>query len=101
MKNVWIGLATVKQKKNVYILGRHVKGGFVNALALAKNSKDFSIQIKKALEELGLTMLKLEESEPFAARIANYKVEKILVTKAKEVEETGNVRFGTFDIYKE
>ena len=94
-KALWIGVARVVQAKRNGTLG-DADGAYVNVIALAAGKSDFRSQIKKALEELELTLVKLTGAELLAERLKQHTIHKDLHVLAKEVKRTGSLRFDVF-----
>lgn len=97
-KDLWIGLARVKQPASIDVLG-DADGAYVNVLALAANNLDFHSQVKGALAELGLTLSKLEDAETMASRLSKHSVDRELQKLSKEVTRTGALRFDVFQTF--
>lgn len=95
---VWIGLALVTQPKRGGALG-DADRAYVNVLALAVDEPDFRAQIRIALEELDLILMKLEELETMEARRSKYHVHKDLRRISEEVKRTGSPQFDVFQTF--
>jgi hypothetical protein len=74
-------------------------GAYVNVIALAAGRWDFRLQIKKALEELNLSLVKLADAELLADRLKKHPMHKQLHVLAKEVNRTGSIRFDVFQTF--
>lgn len=99
-KEVWIGLAHVSQQGRRGALGE-ADQAYVNTLALAASRSAFRSQIKKALEDLDLALIRLEDAEPLKIRLSKYRLDEGLLKLADEVRSAGLPRFGTlhsFDV---
>ena len=94
-KELWIGLARVKQNDRNGVLG-DADQAYTNVIGLAKNKIDFRSQVKQAVEALELELLRLEGAELLKSRVTESKVHKDLVTLAKKVEKNGKVGFDVF-----
>lgn len=97
-KEVWIGQALVKQPKRNGALG-DADRAYVNVLALARNGSDLRAQVREALNELGLTLIKVEDAETMKARLSKHSVHKDLHNLAGEVELTGSPQFDVFQTF--
>ena len=97
-KELWIGGARVIQKKRNGTLG-DADGAYVNVIALAAGRLDFRSQIKKALEELNLTLGRLTDAELLAERLKKHTMHRDLHVLAKEVKRTGSIRFDVFQAF--
>ena len=98
-KELWIGEAHVKQPNRDGVLG-DADQAYVNAIALAVDRSDLRSQIKQALKELDLELIRLQDAEPLAVRRSKYSIDPSLVGIAKDVKQTGSPRFSTFHAYK-
>jgi len=98
---IWICLAHVTANQDTESVLESGKKAYVNVLGYAINPLDFEIQIKNALDEMGLILLSIEDEEPFSVRISEWEVNDMILEKAKEVEQTKNIRFTTFHAYSE
>jgi len=94
-QEVWIGLVQVSQRDRTGPLG-DADQAFTNALALARSRTGFRSEVRKALEGLGLELLRLEEAEPMKTRMAKYKLGPELRRLAAEVKANGSPKFDTF-----
>jgi hypothetical protein len=94
-KALWIGAARVVQEIRNGTLG-DADGAYVNVIALAAGKSDFRSQIKKALEELGLTLVKLTGAELLGERLKRHTIHRDLHVLAKEVKRTGSLKFDVF-----
>ena len=97
-KALWIGGARVVQPKRHGTLG-DADGAYVNVIALAAGRSDFRLQIKNALEELNLTLVRLADAELLAERLEKHTMHKELHVLAKEVNRTGSIRFDVFHTF--
>src|SRR6185503_4106577 len=94
-KELWIGLAHVRQPNRNGVLG-DADRAYVNVIALAANKRNFRTQIKKALDELGLDLIKVEDAETMVMRLSKHSVHKELHSLAEEVKRNGSIRFDVF-----
>ena len=99
-ESVWIGLVGVFDESKEKIL-RGATGAYVNVLALATNAKDYSQQVRTALQSVGLKAFEFGEVEPFCDREAQFKVPRRLKRIAGEVARTGTVTCDEFFVFKE
>lgn len=97
-KDLWIGGARVRQPKRNGALG-DADEAYVNVIALAAGRADFRSQIKKALEELNLTLVRLADAELLAERLEKHTIHKGLHALAKEARRTGSIRFHVFHTF--
>ena len=97
-KEIWIGLALVKQPLRNGPLG-DADQAYVNVLALAIDGSDLRAQIREALKQLGLTLINLKDAETLKARLSKHSVHGDLRNLAEEVELTGALQFDTFQTF--
>ncbi len=97
-KEVWIGLALVKQRERDGALG-DADQAYVNVLAPAMDGLDFRAQVKQAVKELQLTLIRLDDAETMKARLSKHHIHKDLRNLAKEAERTGLARFDIFQTF--
>jgi hypothetical protein len=97
-RKLWIGLVCVKQIKRNGVLG-DAYGAYVNAIALAIDDSDFGSQVEKALGELDLELVSLEDIETLIARLSKHSIDEDLHRAAAEVKHTGSLAFGTFHTF--
>lgn len=97
-KDVWIGLALVKQHKRNGALG-DADQAYVNVLAPAIDGSDFRAKVRKALKELELTLIKLDDAETMKARLSKHHIHRDLRNLAKEAKQTGLPRFDIFQTF--
>jgi hypothetical protein len=98
MKELWIGLAHVKQQFRNGVLG-DADQAYVNVMALAKDSVDFHLQVKQAIHDLDLILIDLEDAETMASRLSKHSLHEDLSNLAEEVKQTGGVRFDVFQTF--
>jgi hypothetical protein len=78
------------------LLGK-AKGAFVNVMARAKSEAEFRDRVDKALADIGLVLVQIEECEQFAERRARAKVAAQLLTMERTLHRQPNdIVFGTF-----
>lgn len=99
-KEVWIGLVGVVPRPGNDLLGK-AKQGFVNILALAASTSEYGAQVERVLDELGLDVTEIEDSEPLSERLSKWTVDPEISRLAQEVNSTGFARFGTFHVYED
>lgn len=97
-KELWIGLAEVEPTSPNGVLG-DVRGGFTNAIAVARGRADFRAAVKRGLDDLGLRLIHLRESETLKTRLSKYSISEDVERAADEVKSTGEVGFGTFHTF--
>jgi hypothetical protein len=95
---LWIGLAQISSSLDNGLLEQG-KGAYVNVLAIATNHPDFTDKVKKAITDLGLDFVNIEEVEPFSERIKNYEMNEKIINLAIEVNKTKELRFGDFHTF--
>ncbi len=95
---IWIGLAEVVALPGCKRLGSG-KGAFVKVALWADSDADFYSKAKRAISELDLHLLELEEREPVAERLsrAGDEMTQMAETARKNPED---VVFGTFHIWQ-
>ena len=59
----------------------------------------FGKGIEQELAKLGLRLIRLENAEPLADRLAKYTIDNELKDLAQRVGKTDSVGFGTFDAF--
>jgi hypothetical protein len=94
-KELWIGSAHVKQPRRNGVLG-NADEAFVNVITFVADTSDFRRQVKKAVESLGLKMLRLKDVETLKRRLSKHSIHEDLSKLAQEVERTGQVAFDVF-----
>lgn len=97
-KEVWIGLVGVVPRPGNDLLG-NAKQGFVNILALARTKSEYRSEVGRILDELGLDVSEIEDSEPLSDRLSKWTVDPDILALAEEVNSTGFARLGTFHVY--
>jgi hypothetical protein len=97
-KELWIGLAHVRQFDRGGILG-DADQAYVNVIAIALNKSDFRTQLKKALDEIDLGLIKLEDAETMEVRLSKNSIHEDLHKLAEEAERTGVIRFDIFQTF--
>ncbi len=94
-EEIWIGLAKVKQSDRNGVLG-DADQAYTNVLALAKSKIDFRSQVKQALKELELQLLRLEEAEPLRLCLLRKLPHKNVLALADDVKKYKRVAFDVF-----
>lgn len=94
-KQVWIGTAHVQQTFRNGVLG-DADEAFVNVLGLVGNKTEFRHQVKTAVEDLGLKLLRLKEAETLKERLAKHSVHREILKLARRVERAGRIEFDVF-----
>src|SRR5947207_1526303 len=97
-RELWIGLAKVKQSSPNGVLG-DADGAYTNAIGIAEGRAGFRSKVREALAELGLRLLRLEDAETLKVRSSKYSVDPELTQVAEEAKKTGGVGFGTFHAF--
>jgi hypothetical protein len=96
--NIWIGLAQVSSRPDNDLLGGP-KGAYVNVLAIAASTEDFIAKVKKAVKDLDLDFIHIEDVEPFSERCKSYEINAGIMNIAIEVSESSELRFGDFHTF--
>jgi hypothetical protein len=97
MKRVWIGLVHLRPEQGCELINQN---SFVQVVAFVKDAVEFSFEVKVAAEHYKMTVVGIEDLEPFEDRHRSQLVAAELKTKAEEAKETGCLRFGTFHSYR-
>ncbi len=97
MKRVWIGLVHLRPERGCELIKEN---SFVQVVAFVKDAVEFSGEVKAAAEHYKMTVVGIEDLEPFEDRHRSHLVAAELKTKAEEAKETGYLRFGTFHSYR-
>ena len=95
---LWIGLAKVAQSGGKGVLGDAV-GAYTNAIAIADGKTEFRRQVKAALAELDLRLIRLEDAETLKSRTSKHSLDPQLIKVAKSARKSGVVGFGTFHAF--
>lgn len=101
MKNqIWIGLAEVVPLPGCRRLGIG-KGAFVKVALWANSDSDFCSKASKAIFELDLKLLELEDREPIANRLTRSGAGEETLLMAETAEASPNdAVFGTFQVWE-
>ena len=94
-EEIWIGLAKVKQSDRNGVLG-DADQAYTNVLALAQSKVNFRFQVKQAIEELELLLLRLEETEPLRIRLLRTTPHKDILALADDVKKDKKLAFDVF-----
>lgn len=97
-KELWIGIAKVRQTSRDGVLG-DADQAYTNVIGLAKNKSDFRLQVKRAIEDLQLQLIRLEEAEPLNTHLENFTPHEDLLTLAENVKKDGQVAFDVFQAF--
>lgn len=97
-RQLWIGLAKVEQLNSNGVLG-DAEGAFTNAIALAEGRASFRRQVKEALDELDLRLIRLENPERLKNRLTKHSIDPELREVAEAATNNDRVNFGTFHAY--
>jgi hypothetical protein len=98
--NIWIGLVQISNRPDNGLLDG-AKGAYVNVLAMANDSFDFIEKVKKALANLELGFVQIEDVEPFSERSKYYEMDENIINLAIEVSKTKELCFGNFHTFNE
>jgi hypothetical protein len=93
--DVWISLVHVAPGETNASILEPSERAFTNALAWATGPDDFQAQVAEELKEMGLAVLEFEDIGLVSEGSEKSRVEDL----AREVAETKEVRFTTFDAY--
>jgi len=97
---IWIGLAEVVALPGCKRLGSG-KGAFVKVALWADSDSDFYSRTTKAISELDLQLLELEDREPLSKRLARTQAGDETLQMAETARmNPGDVVFGTFHIWE-
>ena len=94
--DIWIGLVSVVPTERNTTLGHGAGGAYVNVLGYAIDNEDFEDKVGFQCKALGFEIIEIEDAEPFAQRINDWEVSSEIQRLAREVEQTGEFRFGTY-----
>jgi hypothetical protein len=98
MVEVWIGLVeVVSMNADGDSLLDGSPGAYVQALTPASDAEDYHRRVQAASASLGLTIVSVEDFEPFASRIAREKSSG-LSSLADDAAQSGTV-WATFHLY--
>jgi hypothetical protein len=97
---LWIGLAEVIALPGCKRLGTG-KGAFVKVALWANSDSDFYSRVAKAISELDLELLELEDREPLTKKMAHNQAgdETLQMAETARMNPT-DVVFGTFHIWE-
>lgn len=98
-KELWIGLAKVQQQGRNGVLG-DADGAYTNAIAFANGRASFRTKVIKALAELNLSLIRLEDAETLRERLSKYAIDPELRSVTKAARVTERVCFGTFHAFE-
>ncbi len=96
---LWIGLAKVEQSSSNGVLG-DARGAYSNAIGIADSRGSFRSKVRKALAELGLRLVRLEDAETLQVRLTKYSIDSDLKKVVEEAKNTGRIGFGTFHAFE-
>ena len=99
MSTKWIGLAKVRPHKGSDVFGPQPSGAIVNIIACADDANEFHDVAVRAFEEYELELVKLEDIEPLASRVAAYEVDATLLRDAERIPEDTPFVFSSFHTY--
>lgn len=97
-KELWVGLVDAEQRPGIHFLGEK-SGGYVNVVASASSYRGFERKIARALNELGLNLVEIEDPMTLAHRLETGSVGEEILTMAETVRQIDSVAFGTFFVY--
>ena len=98
VKHLWVGLVGATQRPGVKILG-NCKGGYATVVASASGSRAFRNRVRKALDELGLDLIELDDVKVLTGGGARFRSDEELRQMARTVREIDSVAFGTFYVF--
>jgi hypothetical protein len=96
---VWIALVHVKTRSRKSALSVGAKGAYANALALAKDVREFEGKIRKEVREQGLDLVEIDNPETFEQRVKSYEVSAQVQEIAESIQRSPQVRFDAFYNY--
>jgi hypothetical protein len=96
---LWIGLAKVIPSNSSSDILGDAEGAYTNAIGLAVNKAKFRLQVKEALAELGLLLIRRENSERLEDRSAKYVIDQELKKVATKARVSNRIMFGTFHAF--
>jgi hypothetical protein len=97
---LWKTLVGTLQRPGVSFLG-NAKGAFVNVVASAADVSELEQKVKLALDELGLELIEMDDTEILPSILSQAHVSKEVLTMAKTVRKLDSVAFGTFFVFDE
>ncbi len=97
MKRVWIGLVHLRPDQGCELIDQN---SFVQVVAFVKDADEFAVDLKAAARHYRMTVMGIEDLEPFDDRLRSHLVAAELKEKAEEAKRTGFLRFGTFYTYR-
>jgi hypothetical protein len=92
---MWVALVGACQRNGVSFLG-NAGGGYVNVVASATTPEHFLRKVRKALDEVGLELIDIDDLEPLSMRLSKKTVSEEILTMARTVEKIDSVAFGMF-----
>lgn len=97
MKRVWIGLVHLRPDRGCKLIDQN---SFVQVVGFVKDPDEFALELKAAAQHYMMTVMGVEDLEPFDDRLRSHLVATELKHKAEEAKTTGFLRFGTFHTYR-
>jgi hypothetical protein len=98
---IWIGLAEVVALPGCKRLGTG-QGAFVKIALWASSDSDFCTKVEKAISDLDLRLLELEDREPFSKRLSRIEAGAETLQIAETAKKNpGDAVFGTFHIWEQ
>ncbi len=96
MRRVWIGMTHVRPNSGCTIIDQNA---YVQVLAFVNDADEFQQEMQTAAEHYSMTLMGIEDLEPFDDRLRTHSVAKELKQKAEEAKSNRSLRFGTFNTY--
>lgn len=75
------------------------EGAYVNVITFATSAESFRRRVKRALDEIDITLTELEDVEPFPRKFSNMHADEELLQIAETATRMDSVAFGTFYTY--
>ena len=97
---LWKALVGASQRPGISFLGDAI-GGYVNVVASATDLPDFEQKVKRALDELGLELIEIDEVQALPMILSSARVSEEVLNMAKTVRRQGSVAFGTFYVFSD
>jgi hypothetical protein len=99
-KEIWIGLAEVVALPGCKRLGKG-RGAFVKVAVWASSDSDFCSKVTKAISELGLQLVELEDRETLVSRLTRVEPgeETLQMAETAKMNPADTV-FGIFHIWE-
>ena len=97
-EQVWIGLVGVTPEPKNTLLKR-ARGAYVNVLAWVASASQYRTEVKRAVKQYDFKLEKIQDVEPLAQRLRNYKIPKKILRLAEKVRKDKGIYFSEFYVY--